>query len=89
MFFRPHPTKFPRYASPPDEITKLCIAQRVFKQMTRKLAQMKEGKQGYRLVKPASSLVESSAHNRAVCSKNVLNFKNRLLDDYISYRHSE
>lgn len=57
--------------------------------MTRKLAQMKEGKQGYRLVKPASSLVESSAHNRAVCSKNVLNFKNRLLDDYISYRHSE
>jgi hypothetical protein len=85
MFFRLYPTNFPRYASPPDEITVSNIAPPLFKQMTCKLAHFEEGKRGYRLVKFPSSLVNSFVHNLAICSKNALNFKNRLRRQYNSY----
>ena len=40
----------PQYASPPDKITTSGITPRIFEQMTQELAQMKEGKGGYRMV---------------------------------------
>jgi hypothetical protein len=57
--------------------------------MTRKLVQLKERKQGYRLVKSGSNLVNPFVQNRAVCFKNVAIFGDRLLDQYNSYGHSE
>jgi hypothetical protein len=79
----------PRYASPRTEITKMTIPQRVLKQMIQKLSQMKEDKLSYRLSASGQSSVGSFAHNLAVCFQKYPNFKNRLLDLYDSYGHSE